>query len=111
MKHRGSPGAHNKCSVLAIVISSIQINLGPSTVTKGHNVSRQGDGCEKVRMMGIRESREEGKQFVLCFPQGVSSETHGRGNVMRSLEEDLRRSQDCFTRIKITAWGIRLGLK
>ena len=89
--------------MLAIVIS-IQVNLGPSTVTKG-------DGCEKVRMMGIQEDWKAGRKAIcpLSFPQGVSSETHGRGNVMRSLEEDLRRSQDCFTRIKITAWGIRLG--
>lgn len=76
MKHRGSPGAHNKFSMLAIVISSIQINLGPSTVTKGDNVSRQGDGCEKVRMMGIRESREEGKQFVLSVSHKESVQKH-----------------------------------
>lgn len=62
MKHRGSPGAHNKCSMLAIVISSIQVNLGPSTVTKGDNVSRQGDGCEKVRMMGIQEDWKAGRR-------------------------------------------------
>lgn len=62
MKHRGSPGAHNRCSVLAVVISSIQINLGPSTVTKGDNVSRPGDGCEKVRTMGIREDWKAGRR-------------------------------------------------
>lgn len=62
MKHGGSPGAHNNCSVLAVVISSIQINLGPSTVTEGDNVSRPGDGCEKVRMMGIREDWKAGRR-------------------------------------------------
>lgn len=77
---------------------------------------RQGDGCEKVRMTGIQrmKSREQGGGEAICplgFPQGVSSETRGRGNVMKSLEENLRQSKDCFTRIKIIAWGILLGLK
>ena len=78
MKHGGSPGAHNNCSVLAVVISSIQINLGPSTVTKGDNVSRPGDGCEKVRMRDPRrlESREEGKQFVLSVSHKESVQKH-----------------------------------
>lgn len=40
--------------MLAIVIS-IQVNLGPSTVTKG-------DGCEKVRMMGIQEDWKAGRR-------------------------------------------------
>lgn len=30
---------------------------------------------------------------------------------MKSLEENLRQSKDCFTRIKIIAQGILLGLK
>lgn len=68
----------------------------------------------KLERWGSEKTGKQGGGKAICplsFPQGVSSETHGRGNVMRSLEEDLRRSQDCFTRIKITARGIRLGSK
>lgn len=67
-------------------------------------------------MMGIQRvtGREQGGGEAICplgFPQGASSETHGRGNVMKSPEENLRQSRDCFTRIKIVARGILLGLK
>lgn len=67
-------------------------------------------------MTGIQRMKngEQGGGKVICplgSPQGVSSETHGKGNVMKSLEENLRQSKDCFTRIKIIAWGILLGLK
>lgn len=67
-------------------------------------------------MMGIQsiESREQGGEKAICpcsFPHRVGSETHGRGNVMKSLEENLRQSKDCFTKIQIIAQGILLGLK
>ena len=46
-------------------------------------MSRQGDRCEKVRMMGIQrlKSREEGKQFVL-------SVSH-KGSVQKHMEEEM----------------------
>ena len=59
------------------------------------------------------KSDKQGAGEAICpleFPQGASSETHGRGNVMKSLEENSRQSRDCFTRIKIIARGILLGL-
>lgn len=76
---------------------------------------RQGDGYEKVRGWGTgneKQGARGGKAICpLSFPQGVGSETHGKGNAMKSLEENLRQSKDCFTRIKIIAQGILLGLK
>lgn len=76
---------------------------------------RQGDGYEKVRGWGTENEKQGaggGKAVCrLSFPQWVSSETHGRGNAMKSLEENLRQSKDCFTRIKIIAQGLLLGLK
>lgn len=76
----------------------------------------QGDWYKNVRVTGTQRmrSREQGRGEAICplgFPQGVNSETHERGNVMKPLEENLRQSKDCFTRIKIIAWGILLGLK
>lgn len=66
---------------------------------------------EGVQRMKSREQGEGRAIFPRSFPQGVSSETHGRGNAMKSLEENLRQSKDCFTRIKIIAQGILLELK
>lgn len=58
---------------------------------------RQGDGYEKVRGWGTENEKQGargGKAICpLSFPQGVGSETHGKGNAMKSLEENLRQSR------------------
>lgn len=64
----------------------------------------------------VTENKKQGARggtaiCSLSFPQRVGAETRGRGNVMKSPEENLRQSKDCLTKIKIVAQGILLGLK
>lgn len=73
---------------------------------------KQGDGCGKISDRDS-EHEKQGERKAVCplISHMESVQKHMGGNVLKSLEENLKQSKDCFTRIKTVAWGILLGLK